>query len=246
MNDTRIVLSAEQQSRLATGHTMDLSPTPSWDIITLEGAGALRSTVNDMLKFAAANLGLVKTKLFPVLQRSHQMQRPTDSPNLDIALGWHIHKRFGTEIIWHNGGTGGYRTFTGFDPKKRAGVVVLSNSGVGQDDIGLHILESQFTLQKFAPAKSRTEIKVDPKVLETYVGEYQIAPNVKITVTREDDKLFGQPTDQPRLQLFAETESEFFLKVVDAQVTFVKDDKGQVTQLLLHQGGQRLSAKKIR
>lgn len=246
MNDTRVTLSAEQKSRLATGHTADLKPTPNWDITTLAGAGALRSTVNDMLKFVAANLGLVKTKLFPVLQKSHQMQRPTDSPNLDIALGWHIHKRFGTEIIWHNGGTGGYRTFTGFDPKKRAGVVVLSNSGVGQDDIGLHILESQFALQKFAPAKQRTEIKVDPKILQSYVGEYQVAPNFKITVTREEDQLFGQPTDQPRFQLFAEAENEFFLKVVDAQITFVKTDNGEVTQLILHQGGQHLPAKKIK
>ncbi len=246
MNDTRITLSAEQKSRLATGHTTDLNPTPNWDIPTLAGAGALRSTVNDMLKFAAANLGLVKTKLFPVLQKSHQMQRPTDSPNLDIALGWHIHKRFGTEIIWHNGGTGGYRTFTGFDPKKRAAVVVLSNSGVGQDDIGLHILESQFPLQKFAPAKAHTEIKVDSKILETYVGEYQIAPNFKIVVTREEDKLFGQPTDQPRVQLFAEAENAFFLKVVDAQVTFVKNDKGEVTELILHQGGQSITGKKVK
>jgi serine-type D-Ala-D-Ala carboxypeptidase/endopeptidase len=246
MNDTRITLSAEQKTRLATGHTLDLSPTPNWDIATLAGAGALRSTVNDMLKFAAANLGLVQTKLFSVLQQSHKMQRSTDSPNLDIALGWHIHKRFGSEIIWHNGGTGGYRTFTGFDPKKRAAVVVLSNSGVGQDDIGLHILENQFPLQKFAPAKQRNEIKVDPKVLETYVGEYQIMPNLKIVVTREEDKLFGQPTDQPKFQLYAETDSDFFLKVVDAQITFVKNEKGEVTQLILHQAGQNLPAKKVK
>jgi CubicO group peptidase (beta-lactamase class C family) len=246
MNDTRVALSAEQKSRLATGHTQDLTPTPNWDITTLAGAGALRSTVNDMLKFAAANLGLVKTKLDSALQLSHKMQRPTDSPNLDIALGWHINKRFGTEIIWHNGGTGGYRTFTGFDPKKRAAVVVLSNSGVGQDDIGLHILESQFPLQKFTPTKQRTEIKVEPKTLATYVGEYQLAPNVTLTVTQEGDRLSAQVTGQQRFEIFPEAENEFFLKVVDAQITFVKNDKGEVTQLILHQGGQNIPAKKVK
>ncbi|MEW6125791.1 MAG: serine hydrolase [Acidobacteriota bacterium] len=246
MNDTRITLSDEQKTRLATGHTSGLQPTPNWDIDVLAGAGALRSTVNDMLKFVAANVGLTKTKLYPVLQMSHQMQRKTDSADMDIALGWHINKRFGGEIIWHNGGTGGYRTFTGFDNKKRAGVVVLSNSGLGQDDIGLHILESQFPLQKFAQPNQRPEIKVDPKVLATYVGEYQLAPHFKITVTQEGDQLFAQATDQPRFQIYAEKENLFFYKVVDAQITFVKNENGEVTQMVLHQGGQNIPAKKIK
>jgi hypothetical protein len=223
-----------------------LKPTPNWDIPTLAGAGALRSTVNDMLKFVAANLGLVKTSLLPAMQKSHQMQRPTGSADLEIALGWHILKQYGATIIWHNGGTGGYRTYIGFDPTKNAGVVVLSNSGWGQDDIGNHILESQFPLQKFDKPKQHTEIAVDEKILENYVGEYQLAPTFKITVTREGDKLFAQATDQPRFQLFAESPTEFFLKGIDAQVTFVKDDKGLVTQLILHQGGQNTPAKKIK
>jgi D-alanyl-D-alanine-carboxypeptidase/D-alanyl-D-alanine-endopeptidase len=246
MNDTRITLSAEQRSRLATGHSADFQPVPNWDITTLAGAGALRSTVNDMLKFLAANMGLVKTDLLPVLQKSHQIPKPADGKETDVALGWHINKRFGTEIIWHNGGTAGYRTFIGFAPAKRAAVVVLSNSGLGQDDIGLHILESQYALQKFAQAKQHTEIKVAPENLEIYVGEYQLAPNFKLTVTKEDDKLFVQATDQPKFQVFAESADEFFYKVVDAQITFVKDDKGQVTQLILHQGGQNIPGKKIK
>ncbi len=246
MNDTRITLSAGQKSRLATGHGTDLNPTPNWDIITLEGAGALRSTVNDMLKFMAANLGLVQTELLPVLQKSHQVPKSADGKQGDVALGWHINKRHETEIIWHNGGTGGYRTFTGFDPTKRAAVVVLSNSGWGQDDIGMHILESKFELQKFAPPKERAEIKVDAKIFEAYVGEYQLAANFKLTVTKDEDKLFAQATDQPRFQVFAESETKYFYKVVDAQITFVRDDKGQVTQLILHQGGQNMPAKKLK
>jgi CubicO group peptidase (beta-lactamase class C family) len=245
MNDTVVTLSIEQKSRLATGHGMDLNPTPNWDITTLAGAGALRSTVKDMLKFVAANLGLVKTALWPVLQKSQQIQRKTDAPDLVMALGWHVFTRYGTEIIWHNGGTGGYRTFIGFDTKKRAGVVVLSNSGFGQDDIGLHILESQFPLQKYDTTKQRAEISVDAKILETYVGEYQLAPTFKLTVTREGNNLFVQATEQPKFQVFAESLTDFFYKVVDAQITFVKDDKGQVTQLILHQNGQNLPAKKI-
>ena len=91
-----------------------------------------------------------------------------------------------------------------------------------------------------------TEIPVDEKVLESYVGDYQLAPTFKITVTREGDKLFAQATDQPRFQIFAESPTDFFYKVVDAQITFVKDDKGSVTQLIMHQGGQNIPGKKIK
>jgi serine-type D-Ala-D-Ala carboxypeptidase/endopeptidase len=246
MNDTRITLSAEQKARLASGHSADFQPVPNWDIGVLAGAGALRSTVNDMLKFLAANLGLVKTALLPVLQKSHEVPKLTHPQQTVVALGWHIQKSYGTEIIWHNGGTGGYRTFIGFAPAKRAAVVVLSNSSIGQDDIGVHILESQSALQKFTPTKPRAEIPVAAEILQTYVGEYQLAPKTFISVTREDDKLFAQVTDQSKFRVFAESQSKFFYRVVDAQISFVKDDKGQVTQLILHQGGQNIPGKKIK
>jgi CubicO group peptidase (beta-lactamase class C family) len=111
---------------------------------------------------------------------------PSGSPALEIALGWHIFKTpSGQEIIWHNGGTGGYRSFIGFDPKKRAGVVVLSNrfTNTGVDDIGRHLLDPSSPL--IEPAKVRKEIAVDEKVLERYVGTYELAPTFAITITRE-------------------------------------------------------------
>src|SRR5437660_11502423 len=70
-------------------------------------------------------------------------RRPTGQPGLEVALGWHIFTTGGKEIIWHNGGTGGYRSFMGLDPKARVGVVVLSNAetAAGGDDIGRHLLD---------------------------------------------------------------------------------------------------------
>ncbi|HYU52162.1 MAG TPA: DUF3471 domain-containing protein, partial [Gemmatimonadaceae bacterium] len=86
-------------------------------------------------------------------------------------------------------------------------------------------------------AKVRAEIAVDPAVLETYVGVYQLAPNFDIAVTREAASLYVQATGQPKVQVFAESPTEFFLKEVDAQITFEKDSAGKVTRLILHQGG---------
>jgi serine-type D-Ala-D-Ala carboxypeptidase/endopeptidase len=148
MDSTRITLALEMKARLAVGHNPGLEAVENWDLPTLAGAGALRSSANDMLKFLAANLGYVKSPLAPAMAAMLKVRRPTGQPGLDIALGWHIFTTNGKQIVWHNGGTGGYRSFMGFDPKAGIGVVVLSNSftTAGIDDIGRHLLDASAPL----------------------------------------------------------------------------------------------------
>ena len=246
MDSTGIKLTPEMRARLAAGHNPVRLPVPNWDLPTVAGAGAVRSTVNDMLKFMAANLGLKKSPLLAAMQNTHQSRNDTGVPDLEIGLGWHILKKFDTEVVWHNGGTGGYHSFIGFDQKRHRGVVVLSNSSNDIDDIGRHLLETQFPLTKFEPPKERKAIKLEAKILDAYVGEYQLAGTFVITISREGDHLFAQATGQGKFELFAETPTDFFVTVVDAQVTFVKDDKGQVTHLVLHQNKVDQPAKKIK
>jgi tetratricopeptide (TPR) repeat protein len=93
---------------------------------------------------------------------------------------------------------------------------------------------------------AKTEAAIDSKIYDSYVGEYELAPNHIITITVEDGKLMGAPSGQPKAQLYPTSATEFFLKVVDAQVTFVKSEQGVVTQLILHQNGRNMPAKKIR
>lgn len=244
-SSTAIKLSPAMQARLAPGHNEVLRPASNWDIPTLAGAGALRSTANDMLLFLGANLGFTKSALTPVMQKTHAFQSSAGATNLEIALGWHILKKDGSEIIWHNGGTGGYRSFIGFDKSKGLGVVVLSNSTNDIDDIGRHLLNPKFELAKLEPAKERTAIKVDPKIYDAYVGNYELTPSFVIAVTKEGERIFAQATGQPKFEVFPESETKFFLTVVDAQITFVKDDKGQVTNLILHQNGIDQKARKL-
>lgn len=246
MESTRIKLTPQMQSRLATGHDRGLGPAQNWDLTTLAGAGALRSTVNDMLKFLAANMGLSKSALLPAMQKSHGAQKATGVPDLSIGLGWHILGRYGTEIVWHNGGTGGYHSFMGFNRAKGLGVVVLSNSTNDIDDIGLHLLESKYQLQKYETPKERRAVRLEAKILEAYVGQYELAPDFVITITKEGDQLYAQATGQSRLELFAESETKFFLTAVEAQISFVKDEKGQVTELILHQNGRNMPARRIK
>jgi CubicO group peptidase (beta-lactamase class C family) len=194
--------------------------------------------VNDLFKFLAANLDTTSKPLGPTLATTHFARRDVDGAQMKIGLNWHILSAFGRPLVWHNGGTGGYRTFIGMDPERQRGVIVLSNQSVSSDDIGFHLLDNRAPLTP-AP-KAHKEVAVDPALFDAYVGVYQLAPNFALTITREGNSLYGQATGQPKIQLFAESPTEFFLKEVDAQVTFEKDPAGKVTRLVLHQGGMNI------
>ncbi|HSL68669.1 MAG TPA: DUF3471 domain-containing protein, partial [Longimicrobiales bacterium] len=169
------------------------------------------------------------------------------SAAMNIGLAWHILMRPDRQITWHNGGTGGYRTFAGFDAKNQRAVVVLTNMNRSADDLGFHLLDPSIPVAPppTAAPKVRREVSVAAAVLQQYVGDYELAPTFIITITREEDRLYGQPTAQPRFRLWAESETDFFLKEVDAQVRFTKDSAGNVS-LTLFQGGQALPGRKIR
>jgi len=245
MRSTAITLSEEMKTRFAVGHDATMQRVAYWDLPTLAGAGALRSTANDMLTFVAANLGYVKSPLAPAMAAMLTVRRPTGVPGLEIGLAWHILTRDGHEIVWHNGGTGGFRSFIGFERKTGMGVVVLSNAETpaGVDDIGQHLLNANAPL--WQPPKEHKQIAVDPKVFDGYVGQYQLAPNFIMTITREGDHLFVQATGQPKLEIFPESEHDFFLRVVDAQITFETDSQGRATGLVLHQNGMNQPAKRL-
>jgi serine-type D-Ala-D-Ala carboxypeptidase/endopeptidase len=105
-----IALSPEIVSRLAVGHNSQLQSVPNWNLGTVAGAGALRSSAADMLTFLAAVLDYMDSALAPAMAEMLTVRMPTGKPGLDIALGWVVRSREHDEIVWHNGATGGYRT----------------------------------------------------------------------------------------------------------------------------------------
>lgn len=128
MGSTAITLSPTMKARLATGHNPALEAVPNWDLPTFAGAGALRSTASDLLTFLEMALGIKELPLAPALATTLATRRPTGMRDENVGLGWIITKSDDDEMIWHNGGTGGYRSFVGFLPKAKVGVVVLSNT----------------------------------------------------------------------------------------------------------------------
>jgi D-alanyl-D-alanine-carboxypeptidase/D-alanyl-D-alanine-endopeptidase len=138
MDHTAMTLTPWMQQHLVKGHNNSGAVVTNWDVGVLAGAGALRSTMNDMLKFARANLQ-TSGRLQQVMQRTHVERAPAMKGF--IAMNWIIRRLDGQEILWHNGGTGGYRTWIGFDKKKGLAAVVLTNSTHGADDLGFELLK---------------------------------------------------------------------------------------------------------
>ncbi len=359
MKETKIVFDDRMKQNLALGYSQGVQ-TSNWDIPTLAGAGAIRSSLHDMLLYVAANAGLKKSKLYPAMQLAHKVRHDKPGGGTRVGLAWHISKGAEGDVVWHNGGTGGYRTFAGYVQETGKGVVVLTNSDKGADDIGFRLLnrdaqlivvkkpalaeirkaiesggpeaawQAYETLKKDAtgaydfnedeinnlgyiylnsgktkPAlaifkinvaefpnsfnvydsygealmkdghqeaaienykkslelnpgntnaidmlakmgvnQPEAVVAVDEAVLQSYVGNYELAPGFRIAVTREGTNLFGQATGQSRFEMYAKSPTEFYLKVVDARIVFTTKE-GKVESMTLYQGGQIIPGKRV-
>ncbi|MEJ1236636.1 serine hydrolase [Chryseolinea sp. T2] len=243
MENTAISLTPNMTKNLAIGH-QDEKPVSNWDIISLAGAGGIRSTTVDMITYVRANMGITKSELYPAMELTHKNTRGNDANPL-VGLGWHITKSDAGEIVWHNGGTGGYRTFAGFIKNGSKGAVVMTNSVVSIDDIGMHLLNPKAPLVDPDPPKIE-EVEVSTKILETYVGKYELMKDFVLTVTLEGNQLNVQATAQPKFPVFAKSENVFFYKVVQAQLTFNKNSKGEIESVTLFQNGQQVNGKRMK
>ena len=154
MNSTAITLSDALKSRLAKGHIGGKEINLEFVPEEIQGAGALYSTANDLLKYLAANIGLIHTSINDIIQATHQIRHEyPQAPSLHfssasnkslstsyIDLGWIIDTNQGTEVIQHSGGIDGYSSFVGFNPTKQEGVVLLCSCE--PKDMPLPVIES--------------------------------------------------------------------------------------------------------
>jgi serine-type D-Ala-D-Ala carboxypeptidase/endopeptidase len=139
MADTVLLPDGDQSAREAVGHRRRRRATGHWALAGLPGAGALRSTATDVLTFLHAQLRPDDTPLGPAIALTHLERRP--GGRLGIGLGWlRVPTRSGHVMLWHNGGTGGFRAFAGFVPGAGVGVVALANDLRSVDRAGLALL----------------------------------------------------------------------------------------------------------
>jgi hypothetical protein len=159
------------------------------------------------------------------------------------AYGWGVRDAsaatFGHRQLAHSGGINGFSSVIIRLPDSNTTAIVLSNNtSTNAGTVARDLLAIYFGQPYTIPA-ARTEVSVPPALLDAYAGRYELAPAFIITIAREGEHLFAQATGQPRFELFAESETKFFAKVTELQVTFVRDASGAVKELVLHQGGDR-------
>lgn len=261
MHETAIKLTPEMQGRFIAGRDGEGHAAHAWDLDALVGAGGIRSTAADMLTYLEAQL--LHADRFPrgdtiempqektlraAIATTHVVRAEVDKQH-HIALNWFYDDATGT--YWHNGATGGYSAIALFNPGKDYGIVVLTNLAPSEshftDKLGLHIEQRLAGVAALSLASvERNAAHVDAAVLERYVGTYQMTPAFAMVITREGERVFVQATGQGRLEIYPESERDFFLKVVDAQITFEVDAQGKATALVLHQGGRDQRAERVK
>jgi CubicO group peptidase (beta-lactamase class C family) len=194
-------------------------------------AGALYSTTEDLLRWEQ---GLFGGNLLSAVS----LQKMTTPFKHDYAFGLGVRENKGHKVIEHGGGIEGFNTQLSYYPDDKLVIAVLCNVNGGDPGAITAKLASVAHGEKVVLASERKEVNVSPNILAAYVGTYELEPNFQFVVMLEGDHLVTQATGQPKIPIFAESETMFFPKVVDAEIEFVKNDKGEATHMILHQGGR--------
>lgn len=235
MNETSAGITPQIRARLMPGFTQGLTPSPAWTITGLAGAGAINSSMHDMILYLKANMEAPSGRLGSAMAFAQKPRSDTTlAPFMKIGLNWFTN--VDSHITWHNGQTGGYHAFLGFDRAAGAGIVVLANvASFRVDDLAIHLLAPE--TNPTAPVLATPPPAVMPHGNSPYVGVYRLSPALAITIFEDNGILYGQGTKQPQFELTLQSGMTYKVAGVDATITFVLDSAGRVTSLMLHQGG---------
>jgi CubicO group peptidase (beta-lactamase class C family) len=193
-------------------------------------AGALYSTTEDLLRWEQ---GLFGGKVLSPAS----LQKMTTPFLQDYACGVSVRVQKGHKVIDHGGGIEGFNTQLSYYPDEKLTIIALSNLNGGAPGAIATNLADTLHGEKVVLPSERKEIKLPAKTLAQYVGDYQLSPNFSLNIRLEGDQLISKATGQGDLKIYPESETMFFPKEVDAEIEFVKNEKGEVTHLILHQGG---------
>jgi len=229
---------------------------PKWHVHPEQAAAGLWTTPSDLARF------LIEVQRAAAGQSNRVLSRATVQEMLspvgvgDYAVGFAIQKMGQGWYFAHGGSNWGFRATMMAHKVKGYGLVVMTNADQGgavANELSRRI-QRAYEWDSFAepaprgyrPPVERTEITVTESVRRSYVGEYQLTPQVSITITLEEGRLQAQPTGQSKATLFAEAQDKFFARVANVQFTFTRAPSGEVSGLILHQGGRDQAGRKVR
>jgi CubicO group peptidase (beta-lactamase class C family) len=239
MRMTRYEREGEMAAWLAPGRGQGGRPAPYWDASEgIAGAGGLRSNIDDMLLYLRAQLTPPDNGVGRAI-RAAQQERHRFATGEAFGLNWGIRTPQGRTILTHGGGTGGFNTMIAFDPARRTGFVMLTNTGGFEDDLAMDFLV------RGAPA-ARPEVRVAREVLARYAGEYDLGTPRPAFVRLEDDGAMTlRVGGNVRFRMFADSDSTFFLKRAPWRVRFTRDAGGAVTGMVLDADGQERPGRRV-
>ena len=214
------------------------------------GATSLFTTVEDLARWVI-NYEDKKVGGADVIKQMHEQGVLTSGKATGYAFGLSIGPYRGLNTVGHAGGDAAYRSFAFWFPDQRFGVVVLSNFGLlNPQQLAMRIadlyLADKLAVEPPKPAVAeRTAVKIDPAILESYAGRYLLDGRSLVVITKEGDKLMGQPGNAPKAEMIPESETTFFVKEANAEITFEHDEKGNVIRFAMKGGTQSQSAKRL-
>lgn len=248
MKNTGVIYKNDKKMIDTVGYIGYLDIEPIDDTLTAKtvfGAGYLYSTIEDMYIWDRAlyTCKLVSKKTMDIIFTPH-----VDTKLIgNYGYGWVINGEGTDKEIFHDGALLGFSSIISRYVERNTGIIILSNKNhTGssvfkiKDDINSILLGKEVEL----PAPKKT-ITLDSSVIDGLVGNYEAAPGVNFTITQENNRVYAQITGQEKVEIFSQSDTSFFYRVVDAEITFVKDNNGQVVGLVLHQLGVDVPAKKI-
>lgn len=249
-------LSPDLASRAAAGHLPSgVEITGRWFVLPELAPAGLWTTPTDLARLVIEVQKSRLGKSNKVLSTASTKRMLT--PEIDnVALGWLVDGQGSSARFSFSGSNVGYKSRMIGYMNSGQGVVVMTNSENG-GELVVEIIRSvaaEYGWPDFHP-REKVIVKVDPRIYDSYVGEYEIAPGLILFVTREGDKLLSRAmpiptppsaTGQPKSEMFPESETTFFVKDADAQFTFVKNDEGQVIQVDIQRATRLFQARKIK
>ena len=213
--------------------------TPYIDTSIPHAAGAMYSTVEDMYLW---DQGLYGDTILSKASRD-KMFTPFLS---NYGYGWIITNAFGRKVIAHDGSINGFATHISRFVDDQVTVIVLSNFSHAQSSLIAKDLSAIAFGEPYDIPVEKSYIELEAEILDKYIGKYEIQPGLFAEITRKDQFLFIQVQGQPIIQLLPQTETQFFIQEVGATLVFITNEKGEFTEVVLHQSGKDIPLSRVK
>jgi CubicO group peptidase (beta-lactamase class C family) len=249
MNRTGVHVAGKEPEGESLGYAKGLlgyKLSNNWDMTWAGGAGALYSTTGDLLRWNEAVFG-GKVLKKETLRVAFTPVKLADGSTKNYGYGWGISEKRGIRIISHGGGLQGFQCNLAHAPDQKVTIVVLCNAGPGYNPGGMTGSLADIFLEKDMTPKPVHVVnkKLIGKKYDDYVGSYDFG-KAKFVVTREGDQLYVKLGGQNRIEVFPEAADKFFLKAVEATVTFERDKDGNILRAIIHQNGKIKKAPRLK